>query len=203
MPNETHNVLYGTVVDTEISSTEDEKEQHNSRISIPYKLFVVLGLIAIILLIIFRPCDCRCKHCVTHDASQSTTLGLDDNLDDEIPKNTASVDELNKKVQEGMITMSMNTDPIFESGTAKGNLLIENDTSNNYPIMVEIKTKTDGKTIYKSGLIPIGKFVNYARLSMNLEKGDYPCVAYFNNIESETGTILGTGGAEITIHVLG
>lgn len=193
--------MYETEIKVEERDDIQETEIHNGEINwlnVAYKIFVVLGIIAIIILILFRHCDCEKCHC--HD-NTDTSISYDDNLDDSKNKK-GNADDLNKKVEEGMITMSMNTDPIFKTGKDKGNLLIENDKSNNYPIMVEIKTKSDGKTIYKSGLIPVGKFVNNAPLSVDLDKGDYPCVAYFNNMDESTGKVLGTGGAEITVHVL-
>ena len=48
------------------------------------------------------------------------------------------VDSLNKKVEQGMINISMNTSPIFQNGTSTGNLMIVNESINNYPQVVEI-----------------------------------------------------------------
>ena len=43
---------------------------------------------------------------------------------------------LNEKVEEGMINISMNTSPIFADGTSEGNLMIVNESVNNYPQIV-------------------------------------------------------------------
>ena len=40
---------------------------------------------------------------------------------------------LNEKVAEGMINISANTAPVFEDGTAEGNLMLVNESFNNYP----------------------------------------------------------------------
>jgi hypothetical protein len=95
----------------------------------------------------------------------------------------------------------MNTTPVFASGTAKGDLLIVNDESNNYPQVVYIVRKDTGEEIYRSGAIAVGSMIAEAPLSVNLPAGTYACVAYFNNVDMETSTFLGTAGAEITITV--
>lgn len=109
--------------------------------------------------------------------------------------------ELNKKVEEGMINISMNTAPVFESGTAKGDLLIVNSERNNYPQVVYIVLKDTQEEIYRSGAIPVGSKIEYAPLDVDLDPGVYDCVAYFNNVDVETGAYLGTAGAEIQITV--
>jgi hypothetical protein len=55
--------------------------------------------------------------------------------------------------------------------------------------------------IYRSGAIPVGSQIESAPLDVALEAGNYSCVAYFNSVSVETGTFLGTAGAEITITV--
>ena len=109
--------------------------------------------------------------------------------------------ELNRKVEEGMINISMNTSPVFPSGTEKGNLLIVNSESNRYPQIVYIVRKDTGEEIYRSKGIAIGSKIEYAALDVDLPAGVYDCVAYFNNVDPETGAILGTAGAEITVTV--
>ena len=111
--------------------------------------------------------------------------------------------ELNQKVQEGMINISMNTSPVFENGKAEGNLLIVNSTVNNYPQIVYIVRKDTGEEIYRSKGIPVGSKIEYAALDIELAPGSYECVAYFNNADPNTGAILGTAGAEIVITVKG
>lgn len=121
--------------------------------------------------------------------------GLTQKSDEEIQE------ELNKKVEEGMINISMNTSPVFEDGKSKGNLLIVNSEKNNYPQIVYIVRKDTNEEIYRSGGIPVGSKIEYAALDVDLPAGTYDCVAYFNNADPETGAILGTAGAEITITV--
>ena len=109
--------------------------------------------------------------------------------------------ELNQKVEEGMINISMNTSPTFPSGKEKGNLFIVNSEVNNYPQVVYILRKDTGEEIYRSKGIPVGSKIEYAPLDVELPAGEYDCVAYFNNVDPVSGTILGTAGAEIKIIV--
>jgi hypothetical protein len=108
---------------------------------------------------------------------------------------------LNEKVAEGMINISMNTNPIFETGTSLGTLMITNSASNRYPQLIEIFTKDDNALVY-SGAVDIGNKVEKSRLLVDLPKGDYECIAYFSAINPETGEKLGTAGANIKITVL-
>lgn len=77
-----------------------------------YKIFVAVGIVAIILLILFKPCTCKCD--CAKSSSQSTYFDttVDDSVSDE--KTESAVSDLNKQVEDGMITMSMNADPSFE-----------------------------------------------------------------------------------------
>ena len=109
-------------------------------------------------------------------------------------------EELNRKVEEGMINISMNTSPVFPSGTEKGNLLIVNSESNRYPQIVYIIRKDTGEEIYRSKGIEIGSKIEYATLDVDLPAGDYDCIAFFNNTD-DSGAILGTAGAEIMVTV--
>ena len=108
--------------------------------------------------------------------------------------------ELNEKVEQGMINISMNLSPIFPDGESEGDLLIVNSERNNYPQIVYIVRKDTGEEIYRSGGIPVGSKIEYAKLGKSLPAGTYDCIAYFNNVD-ETGSFLGTAGAEVVVTV--
>lgn len=165
-----------------------------------YKIFVAVGIVAIILLILFKPCNCKCD--CAKSSSQSTYFDttVDDSVTDE--KTESAVSDLNKQVEDGMITMSMNAEPSFENGSAKGNLLIENDKSNKHPQVIQIYRNDTKELIYTSSMLPVGQFINEDTLDVKLSKGDYKCTAYFNAVDEKTGEKLGTSGANITIHIL-
>ena len=54
---------------------------------------------------------------------------------------------LNEKVAEGMINISANTAPIFEDGSSEGNLMLVNESINNYPQKVQIVRNDTGEQI--------------------------------------------------------
>ena len=110
-------------------------------------------------------------------------------------------EKLNEKVAEGMINISMNTAPYFEDGTADGNLMIVNESINNYPQKVQIVRNDTGDQIYESNAIPVGSKIERAKLDTALPAGTYECTAYFHNLDPETGEIIGTAGAIINITI--
>lgn len=108
---------------------------------------------------------------------------------------------LNEKVAEGMINISMNTAPYFENGAADGNLMIVNESINNYPQKVQIVRNDTGEQIYESGAIAVGSKIERTKLDAELTAGTYECTAYFHNLNPETGEIIGTAGAIINITI--
>ena len=110
-------------------------------------------------------------------------------------------EKLNEKVAEGMINISMNTAPYFEDGKAEGNVMIVNESINNYPQKVQIVRNDTGEQIYESGAIAVGSKIEHAKLDAALPAGTYECTAYFHNLNPETGEIIGTAGAIINITI--
>ena len=108
---------------------------------------------------------------------------------------------LNEKVAEGMINISMNTAPYFEDGKAEGNVMIVNEAINNYPQQVEFIRNDTQEVIYQSKAIPVGSKIERAALDVELPAGTYECTAMFHNLDPETGDIIGTAGAIITITI--
>ena len=108
-------------------------------------------------------------------------------------------EKLNEKVAEGMINISMNTAPYFEDGKAEGNVMIVNESINNYPQQV-IRNDTQ-EVIYQSKAIPVGSKIERAALDVELPAGTYECTAMFHNLDPVSGEIIGTAGAIITITI--
>ena len=67
-----------------------------------------------------------------------------------------------------------------------GDLMIRNDTQ---------------EIIYQSKAIPIGSKIERAKLDVELPAGTYECTAMFHNLDPETGNVIGTAGAIITITI--
>ena len=138
--------------------------------------------------------DARGQTGIAYDSSAAE--GGWDNLS---PEEIA--EKLNAKVAEGMINISMNTAPYFEDGAADGNLMIVNESINNYPQKVQIVRNDTGEQIYESGAIAVGSKIERTKLDVTLPAGTYECTAYFHNLNPETGEIIGTAGAIINITI--
>ena len=138
--------------------------------------------------------EARAKAGIVYDSS-ATEGGWDNLSPEEIEA------ALNNKVAEGMINISMNTAPYFENGTAEGNVMIVNEAINNYPQQVEFIRNDTGEQIYQSNAIPVGSKIERAALDVELPAGTYECTAMFHNLDPETGDIIGTAGAIITITI--
>ena len=158
---------------------------------------VAIGAIIFIIVTLRSPMtkeEARAKAGIVYDSS--ATEGGWDNLS---PEEIA--EKLNEKVAEGMINISMNTAPYFENGKAEGNVMIVNESINNYPQKVQIVRNDTGEQIYESNAIPVGSKIERATLDVTLPAGTYECTAYFHNLDPESGAIIGTAGAIITITI--
>lgn len=112
-----------------------------------------------------------------------------------------SQEELERRSQEGVITMIINPEPVFETGDAAGNLLIENAETNSHPIVVEIARTDTGETIYRSGVIPVGTRVDEDSLAVALSAGEYVCSATFSYVDDVTEEVLGFSEIGLTVYV--
>ncbi len=158
---------------------------------------VAIGAIIFIIVTLRSPMtkeEARAKAGIIYDSS--ATEGGWDNLS---PEEIA--EKLNEKVAEGMINISMNTAPYFENSKAEGNVMIVNESINNYPQQVEFIRNDTGENIYQSKAIAVGSKIERAALDVELPSGTYECTAYFHNLNPETGEIIGTAGAIINITI--
>ena len=158
---------------------------------------VAIGAIIFIIVTLRSPMtkeEARAKAGIVYDSS--ATEGGWDNLS---PEEIA--EKLNEKVAEGMINISMNTAPYFENGKAEGNVMIVNESINNYPQQVEFIRNDTGEHIYQSKAIPVGSKIERAALDVELPAGTYECTAMFHNLDPVSGEIIGTAGAIINITI--
>ena len=176
------------------------RETRSKDITVYAIIFLVLLVCAGIFLavrLLHKPADAALadsKSGIIYDSS--AVEGGWDNLS---PEEIA--EKLNEKVAEGMINISANTAPIFEDGASEGNLMLVNESINNYPQMVQIVRNDTGEQIYESGAVAVGSKIERARLDVVLPTGTYECTAYFHNLDPESGAIIGTAGAIITITI--
>lgn len=186
------------------SVPNNRPEQNEKKGNFLWKI-ITLILIIIILLLLLRSCG----------SSPNPIVGSEDNR----PSNSIEYDEgategglehaskekiqaaLNEKVAQSEINISMNPTPIFKNGTSEGNLLIVNSEVNNYPQRVTIIRTDTNEQIYQTKAIPVGSKIETDKLDIDLNAGTYDCVAYFENLDPETGDALGRAGANITITI--
>lgn len=109
---------------------------------------------------------------------------------------------LNQIVADGMLNISINSNPVFENGTAEGILGIENIKGNQYLIQVDIARDDTGEVVYSSGIIEPGYYIEKAALDKPMQKGTYPCTATFHAIEADSELEAGSAGAKILITVM-
>lgn len=185
-----------------VTHNQEDKDKKTS-----HKIhYIIIGiLILMILFLCLRSCDNSQSNIddtssnpvfdLTED-SNATKGGIEGKSKEEIQA------ELNSKVADGMINISMNLNPIFKDGSSEGNLLIVNEEINKYPQVIEIYLNDTEELIYKSGVIPVGSKVETGRLVTDLDMGTYPCTAYFNAVNAENGELVGRAGASIEITVL-
>lgn len=115
---------------------------------------------------------------------------------------TGSTEDLDKIVDEGMLTFSINSTPVFESGTANGNLMIENSEINNNRFTVEITRDDTGETVYQSGALDPGQYVDDVPLDVALPAGEYACTATFSTYRLSDNSPIGQAAAGVTITIL-
>lgn len=159
---------------------------------------VAIGAIIFIIVTLRSPMtkeEARAKAGIVYDSS-AVEGGWDQMTPEEIEA------ALNNKVAEGMINISANTAPIFEDGASEGNLMLVNESVNNYPQKVQIIRNDTGEQIYESGAIAVGSKIERTKLDVVLPAGTYECTAYFHNLDPESGEIIGTAGAIITITII-
>ena len=177
-----------------------EKQDAKSRTLV---ILAVVGLAAALTLGIFTAVRMIRKPAASKDNPESGIVydsgAVEGGWDNLSPEEIA--EKLNEKVAEGMINISMNTAPYFEDGTAGGNLMIVNESINNYPQKVQIIRNDTGEQIYESGAIAVGSKIERAKLDSALPAGTYECTAYFHNLDPETGEVIGTAGAIINITI--
>ena len=94
------------------------------------------------------------------------------------------IEELNRIVEEGMFNISINTQISFPNGTAEGQAYIDNISANHYNMTVQIVLDDTGETVYQSGGIRPGQYIENITLSKALPKGSYKATAIFRSVRS-------------------
>lgn len=110
-------------------------------------------------------------------------------------------DRLNRVVADSMMNISINPTPVFASGTAAGNLRIENIPGNSCSFAVTLRRSDTGQTILQTGVIDPGYYVERIALDTPLPAGEYPCLALFTAYKTDTLEEIGQAGTTILLTV--
>ncbi|MCI8479913.1 MAG: hypothetical protein HFG08_03405 [Oscillibacter sp.] len=110
--------------------------------------------------------------------------------------------ELQQMLDESMISFSINTSPVFETGGAEGNLMLENPANNAKLLVVEIYIDDTQELIYQSKALPAGSYIENTKLDKLLEPGSYDATAYFKAYREADHSYIGQVGADLTLSIL-
>lgn len=108
---------------------------------------------------------------------------------------------MQRKADESTFSFEINSRPIFEDGKSEGNLRIYNPAYNSYIIDVEIKLDSNKQTIFKSAKLKPNQYIENAKLSKKLEKGEYEATATINAYADDGETLLGVSAAKLVIDI--
>ena len=108
---------------------------------------------------------------------------------------------MQRKADESTFSFEINSRPFFENAKSEGNIRIYNPPFNNYLIDVEIKLDSNNKTIFKSGKLKPNQYIEKAKLSRNLKKGEYEATATISAYDPESEQLLGVSVAKLIIAI--
>ena len=108
--------------------------------------------------------------------------------------------ELDRVVEEGMLNISIASDISFEDGRTNGQANIWNIEANRYIFKVAIVLNDTGATLYESGGIQPGQYIQYIDLKEELPQGEHKATATFTAYTTEEHQIVGSAAAEITLY---
>jgi competence protein ComGC len=175
-----------------------EQQEEKGKKNTWFKMVVILLMLVIVILLLLGRCSGRKDEEADSGLERAVkaSLGqLDGKSEEEIQA------ELDRVIEEGMFHISINTNPVFYSGSSEGNLEIENVPNNRYSMLVKITLKDSGEEVYDSGLLDPNYHIQNDSLSKELEAGAYPAVATFYAYDPETEEKIGSTACEITIYV--
>lgn len=109
--------------------------------------------------------------------------------------------ELNRIVEEGMFNISIASQIVFPDGTSEGAANIENVEANHYHMQVKIILDDTQETVYESGAIKPGQYLENITLLEDLAAGTYNATATFTALDQDSLEKVGQAAAKITITV--
>lgn len=108
-----------------------------------------------------------------------------------------------RMTDDAMQSVSMASSVVLSFSDSPAPLRIQNASESRYPMQVAIGCNSTAKTIYRSGLIEPGSYIDRAPLDTPLDPGTYACTANFFAIDPQTKRTVAQAAAPITLTVLG
>lgn len=108
---------------------------------------------------------------------------------------------LQRKADESTFSFEINSRPVFKDGESEGNLRIANPPYNKYSIEVEIRLDSSNQIVFESGEILPYHYIDMAKLSENLDAGEYDATATISAFDSETSEFKGKSTAKLVIKI--
>ncbi len=108
---------------------------------------------------------------------------------------------LAERVDEGMIAFSLNTQVVLPAPGAEAPILFENPANNGKLLKLAIVRDDTGETVYATGFLAPGSYVEDDGLDVRLDPGSYACTATISSYREDTKRLLGQAAAEVTITV--
>lgn len=181
------------IEENENTEKEIKKEKHK----VTRRNITIIGLIVIIIILLLSRCQGgESLNDIITERMNFLGIGIDKHAEETIVKSKEElVEELNKKLEEGYMTLSINTNPIFNAQGETSNINIMNLEENNYSQLFELFLMDEdgnrGEKIHRTGIIPVGKTLNNLTLDKPLEVGTYELIALCYGVDAETGEPVG------------
>ena len=99
------------------------------------------------------------------------------------------------------ILFSINTNQVYNSETGLGNMFFENPPENKKLVRLQICRMDSGESIYESGLIKPGYYIEKEKLDIVPAVGDYPCQAYVYGYRMDNEEYIGKVQTDIMVSV--
>lgn len=113
-----------------------------------------------------------------------------------------SLEELQKKADSSKFSFKINSNPVFKNGDSEGNLRIANPHYNTFPIEVTIRLKSNNEVIFKTGKMQPNHYIENAKLSKHLSKGNYEAMATIKAFDQKNNDkYLGEAKAILNINI--
>ncbi|WP_313238440.1 hypothetical protein [Sporosarcina ureae] len=96
-----------------------------------------------------------------------------------------SLADLQKEVDEGHVSLSMDVNMSVEENSSIGQTYLENPIANRYDMFVTIFLDETQNIIGKTGIIPRGNAIEIIELDAKLEKGSHPATITYNLINEK------------------